>query len=212
VTTNSIPSNSALRRRVSAAATVLVTAGALAGIAFGPAAPANAIPNCGNAPCPPPGTTAPRPTGPPPVQQYDAIAVAGDIQHNAPSGNALFDGVFGYANNQPNQAAANSAAVSMCQSYSDGAQPCQVVIGDDDPNGGLNQCVALGIFTAADNGLGPTYNAAMGSTLQLAEANARFGGYSLAVSRCPSGSAGFTAPQVRQRHFPVNAGQELLPH
>jgi hypothetical protein len=211
MTTDSTPSNSALRRRISAAATVLVTAGALAGIAFGPAAPANAIPNCGNTPCPPPSPI-PHPTGPPPAQQYDAIAVAADYNHNSPSGNALFDGVFGYANNQPNQAAANSAAVSMCQSYSNGAQPCQVVIGDDNPNGGLNQCVALGIFTAADHGLGPTYNAAMGSTLGLAEANARFGGYSLAVSRCPSGSEGYTGPQVRQQRFPVNAGQELLPH
>jgi hypothetical protein len=42
MTTDSTPSNSALRRRISAAATVLVTAGALAGTAFGPAAPANA--------------------------------------------------------------------------------------------------------------------------------------------------------------------------
>jgi hypothetical protein len=42
VTTNSTPSNSARRRRISAATTVLVTAGALSGIAFGPAAPANA--------------------------------------------------------------------------------------------------------------------------------------------------------------------------
>jgi hypothetical protein len=119
------PRNIALarRRRITAAAsTLLVAAGALAAGALGPAAPANAIPNCGNAPCPPPAPINTTPV-PAPGPQFVSIAYSPDSRK------------AGFANSNGAQVTADKGAMVKCQKS--GGRQCRIVIT------ATNQCAAL---------------------------------------------------------------------
>jgi hypothetical protein len=119
------PRKTALARRrpiAAAASTLLVAAGALAVAALGPAAPANAIPNCGNTPCPPP-TPVNTTSAPAPGPQFVSIAYSPDSRRS------------GWANSTGRQVMADKGAMLKCQQS--GGRQCRIVIT------ATNQCAAL---------------------------------------------------------------------
>jgi uncharacterized protein DUF4189 len=181
MTTNSTPSNSALRRRISAAATVLVTAGALAVAALGPAALANAIP---------PGPPTPPPN---PGPQYVAIAFSPD------------NGDHGWAssNGSGNSQMAQNGALGNCRSASAGADQCQIVVVAQSAGLLQNGCAALMVeppASTSDNKWGPVH-VGKGASVDEAENAAAAAGFGNATgipltARCAIGDDGIGAPSA----------------
>jgi hypothetical protein len=181
MTTDSTLSKSALRRRISAAATVLVAASGIAIGALGAAAPAAAVP---------PGTpTPPRPVPP----QYVYIAFSPD------------NGDYGWANGKTEEQMALNEAMGNCRSA--GGDQCKIVVTAKSSGSLENGCAALYVspptqFGNGEQGKGLTWgppNVGTGATIDAAEAAATNPAVVFAtglpiVVRCATGDDGIGAP------------------